>query len=169
LADEMKQEGATEVQAPESNAGLSATTMALLVVLAFVAAWLYLSYRPDSASGTMTANTTAPEATLDRGKAIASYWEDIKTYLEGVNTIEACLSDTGKCYDLDAEIADGSIESIELPDRGTLYFSADIDADGSASDVDRNGRAWNFTLDMSSSMVDDAIAAWARESGQRVE
>jgi hypothetical protein len=52
---------------------------------------------------------------------------------------------------------------------GWLILSADIDQFGDASDVDDEGRWWDFRLDMNSSLVDDAISEWSAVSRIEVE
>lgn len=107
--------------------------------------------------------------TISRDEAISEYWDEIKDYVNGTETIEACSSTSGNCYDLDAEISSGTIEQIYFTSGGYLYFSADIDENGNASDSDQNGDYWDFTLDMDSSIVNDAIDDWASSSGYIVE
>ena len=53
--------------------------------------------------------------------------------------------------------------------NGYQLFSADIDEDGSASDVDQRGRYWEFALDMDSAVVDDAVREWAQANGRVVQ
>lgn len=109
------------------------------------------------------------ENTIDRYDAISDYWDEIKDYLSGTETIDACSSESGNCYSLDAEISSGQVEMIYFPNSGYLYFSADIDESGDASDFDSDGNSWDFTLDMDSSMVDDAIYDWASDNGYKIE
>jgi len=97
------------------------------------------------------------EKTLSRDEAIESYWDEIKDYVNGIETIDACSYESGNCYSLDAEISSGQVEMIYFPNGGYLYFSADIDEGGNASDFDQNGDSWDFTIDMDSSVIDDAI------------
>ena len=108
-------------------------------------------------------------ATINRDEAISEYWGEIKEYINGTETIEACSSSSGSCYDLDADISNGEIEQIYFPNGGYLYFSADIDEDGSASDLDLNGNDWDFTIDTASSSIDDAIYDWASDNGYTIE
>lgn len=115
-------------------------------------------------------NSGASEhTTLSRDEAISKHWDKIKEYVDGTETVEACSSSSGNCYDLDADISNGEIEQIYFPNGGYLYFSADIDESGSASDSDQNGDSWDFTLDMSSSIVDDAVDNWASSNGYTIE
>lgn len=122
---------------------------------------------PDTYSGSSYSSDGG--TTIDRQDAINEYWDDIKQYLTGTETVEACSSESGNCYDLDADISSGSIDQIYFTNGGYLYFSADIDSDGNASDIDENGNNWDFTLDMNSSIVDDAITEWADANGYIVQ
>lgn len=99
--------------------------------------------------------------TVYRDDAISDYWDEIREYVDGTETIEACSYESGNCYDLDADISGGNVDTIYFPNGGYLYFSAEIDSDGSASDYDQDGDSWDFSLDMSSSIVEDAIDEWA--------
>lgn len=105
---------------------------------------------------------------IDRIDAISDHWDEIREYLNGSETIEACSSSSGNCYDLDAEISSGEVEQIYFDNGGYLYFSATIDSDGSASDTDVNGNSWDFSIDMDSSMVDDAVQEWADYNGYEI-
>lgn len=107
--------------------------------------------------------------TLDRDEAIDEHWDEIKDYLNGSETIEACSDESGNCYDLDAEISNGEVEQIYFSNGGYLYFGADIDSYGEASDYDQNGNGWDFTLDMNSSIVDDAVSDWASDNDYKIE
>lgn len=109
------------------------------------------------------------EKTLSRDEAIESYWDEIKDYVDGTETINACSSDSGNCYDLDADISNGQVEEIYFPNGGYLYFSANIDEGGNASDYDQNGNGWDFSIDMNSSMIDDAVSDWASDNGYTLE
>ncbi len=109
------------------------------------------------------------DKTIDRVDAIYDHWDEIREYVNGSETIEACSSSSGNCYDLDADISSGSIEQIDFENGGYLYFSAEIDSDGNASDTDVRGDSWDFTVDMDSSMVDDAIQEWADYEGYEID
>jgi hypothetical protein len=95
--------------------------------------------------------------------AIENYWDDIKEYVDGYTTIETC-SDSG-CYDLEAYISNGKIDEIYFPNGGYLYFDTDINSDGQASDMDQNGNWWDFSIDMDSSIINDAVSDWASDNG----
>jgi len=106
---------------------------------------------------------------LDRDKAIDYYWDEIKEYVDGTETIDACSFESGNCYSLDADIYNGQIETIYFPNGGYLYFSADIDKSGNAFDIDSDGNSWDFTIDMDSSIINDAIDDWAYYNDYIVE
>lgn len=105
---------------------------------------------------------------LTRQEAIDDRWDEIREGLDGSKTIEACSSESGNCYTLDADIASGSIDEIHFPNGGYLHFSADIDDDGTASDTDENGNGWDLTIDMNSPFIDEAIDDWAQEHGYAI-
>ena len=109
------------------------------------------------------------EKILSRDEAIESYWDEIKDYVDGTETIDACSYESGNCYSLDAEISSGQVEMIYFPNGGYLYFAADIDEGGNASDFDQNGDSWDFTIDMDSSVIDDAIYGWASDNEYTIE
>jgi len=107
---------------------------------------------------------TRKEKTLERDEAISDYWYEIKDYVDGTETINACSSESGNCYDLDADISSGVIDELYFDNGGYLYFSADIEDDGSASDYDQNGDSWDFYVDMDSSIIENAIYDWASDN-----
>lgn len=109
------------------------------------------------------------EKTISRDEAVESYWDEIKDYVGGTETIDACSSESGNCYSLDADISNGAVEQIYFSNGGYLYFSADIDEGGNASDIDQNGNSWDFTIDMDSSIIDDAISDWASDNSYTIE
>ncbi len=109
------------------------------------------------------------EYTIDRYDAINDYWDEIREYVSGTETIETYSSESGNYYDLDADISGGIIETLHFPSGGYLYFSAEIDSDGEASDYDQDGNSWDFTLDMDSSVVEDAVYDWASDNGYTIE
>lgn len=106
---------------------------------------------------------------ITRQEAIDEHWDDIKDDLSGSATIDACSDESGSCYSLDADIDDGSITTVHFNNGGYLNVNADIDSSGDASDTDQDGHSWTFTLDMDSSIVDDAIKEWADRQGYSVE
>lgn len=95
------------------------------------------------------------------------YWDDIKYYLDGTYTIEACSSNSGNCYDLDADISSGEIETIYFSNGGYLdIYGADVDSDGSASG-DSDDDYWDFTVDDSD--INDAVTDWADDEGVELD
>jgi|SRR3989344_6250670 len=109
------------------------------------------------------------EYAIDRYDAISDYWDEIREYVNGTETVEAYSWKSGSYYDLDVDISDGTIEAVYFPNGGHLYFSAEIDSDGEASDYDQNGNSWDFTLDMDSSVVEDAVYEWASDNGYSIQ
>jgi len=101
---------------------------------------------------------------VNYNQAIDDYWDDIKIYIDGTENLEACSMQSGSCYDLYADISGGKIEKLYFDNGGYLYFSADIDSDGSASDSDYSGNYWEFNLDTTSDVVNEAVHAWASEN-----
>ena len=106
---------------------------------------------------------------LGRDEAINDYWDEIKDYVDGTETIDVCSLESGNCYSLDADISSGIIEEIYFSNGGYLYFSADINESGNASDIDQDGNNWDFTIDMDSSIIDDAIDEWAYDNDYIIE
>ena len=61
---------------------------------------------------------------------------DVNRYenLGGAYTVEACSSNSGNCYNLDADIEGGNIERIYFPNGGHLDLDgAELDEDGYAT------------------------------------
>ncbi len=148
----------------------------LILIIGAIVAFSLFSGNDNSSNDTegynypsRTGSSIESEKIIDRSDAVYEHWDEIKDYLNGTETINACSFESGNCYDLDAEISDGQIEMISFPNGGYLYFSADIDEYGNASDIDNDGNSWDFTLDMDSSVVDDAISDWASDNGYGVE
>jgi hypothetical protein len=95
------------------------------------------------------------------------HWEEVKEYLSGTETIDAC-SDSG-CYTLDADISDGYVETLYFPNGGYIYPDAEIDESGYAEGYDYEGNYWEFQIDMGSSLVEDAIDDWASDYRENQE
>ncbi|MBI5798993.1 MAG: hypothetical protein HZB10_03605 [Candidatus Yonathbacteria bacterium] len=148
-------------------------------IVAIVVFSIFINHGSDKSSAVQSSVEPAsnfyrsPEVseshTISRDDAISEHWDEIKDLVDGSETVEACSSSSGSCYDLDADISSGAIEQIYFPSGGYLYFSADIDKNGEASDSDQNGDDWDFTLDMDSSIVDDAVNNWANANGYTIE
>lgn len=152
----------------------SAAVIALLSLLLIGAGCASTSSRPSSGYDSPEpvlryGSLDEEEMSIDRDDAIDEYWDEIKDYLSGTEELEACSSDSGNCYYLDSEISQGRVEQVYFSNGGYLYFSADIDERGDASDSDQDGNYWDFELDMDSSMVDDAVEEWADDNGYTIE
>ena len=103
---------------------------------------------------------------VDEGSAVTrpsfQHWDDIKEFVNGSESIEACSLESGNCYELEAELSSGVIDTLHFNNGGWLNLAADVDSSGSASDVDDRGRSWDFSLDVrSSSLVDSALEEWS--------
>lgn len=68
------------------------------------------------------------------------YYEENKP--DGTYTVEACSSNG--CYDLDADISDGVVETIYFPNGGYIYPDAELDEDGSGYGYDSDGNEWEI-------------------------
>jgi hypothetical protein len=112
---------------------------------------------------------SSSESVFTESEAIESYWDDIKEYVNGTETVEACYQGNGNCYDLEADISDGTITTLYFNNGGNLDFSADIDESGEASDTDDRGNDWEFTIDMDSSLISDAVDDWASNNDYTIE
>jgi hypothetical protein len=106
--------------------------------------------------------------TISYDEAIDNYWDDIQDYVDGTETVEACY-DYSNCYDLDADISSGYLETLHFNNGGYLSFYAEFDDGGYASDTDDEGRDWEFTLDMNSPTVEDAVSNWASDNEYTIE
>jgi len=124
---------------------------------------------PNGAFRSAPSYADVSEEPITRDEAIAEHWDEIKDHLSGTVSLEACSSQSGNCYDLEAEIVSGTIETLHFPNGGYRSFSAEIESDGTASDIDADGNAWDFTVDLDSSEVDDAVREWASATGRRVD
>lgn len=142
---------------------------ALAWSLAIATIWTAACSRSDSQSSAGSQGGTTASETISRSDAISEHWDDVKEYLNGNETVDACSSESGGCYNLEADIHDGEITEIHFNNGGHLSFSAEIDESGDASDSDENGNSWNFTLDMNSSIVDDAVDEWAKANDYTIQ
>lgn len=88
-------------------------------------------------------------------------WDEVMDYMSGTETIESC-SDSG-CYDLDADISNGYIETVYFPNGGYISPDAAIDENGSAEGYDGDDQYWEFYVDIDSSVVQDAIDEWVSD------
>lgn len=72
----------------------------------------------------------------------------------GTTTVEACSSNSGNCYELDADIEDGNVEVIHFSNGGYLHLDgAELDENGDASGESYslkdgyNGDEWEIHCD----------------------
>lgn len=137
-------------------------TIIVLVVLGF---WIFGGDKSSSSSS--GGNYYDSENVIDQYDAKSDYWDDIAEYLDGTYTIEACSDNSGNCYDLDADISSGDIDTIYFSNGGYLdIYGADVDSDGSASG-DSDEDYWTFQVDDSD--IDQAVEDWADYEGYTLE
>lgn len=95
---------------------------------------------------------------------ISNKWSDVLNNINGSEIISACSNNSGNCYNVEADISNGTIDAIHFSNGGYLNFSAEIDSNGDASDVDQDGNNWTFSIDMNSNLITEAINNVAEES-----
>lgn len=73
--------------------------------------------------------------------------------IDGTYVVEACSNNSGNCYELDADVSDGEVETLYFPNGGHLDFDgAEIDEDGYATgdsytwDEGYNDDSWDVTV-----------------------
>ena len=143
------------------------------VIVGVIGLWAYGQFTDNRQTSNHVSQSHRSESSsiarehIARDDAISEHWDEIKEFVDGSETVEAC-SDSG-CYDLEAEISSGIIETVHFANGGYLTVSAEIDENGSADDVDQRGRLWEFTLDMDAPIVDEALAAWAESNGKEID
>jgi hypothetical protein len=100
--------------------------------------------------------------TIDRDQALDEYWDDIKEYINGTETIEVYSHESGNYYDLDADISNGEVEVIHFEHGGYIYINAELNSDGSGEGYGSDSY-WDVQID--SSLIDDAVDEWASDNG----
>ena len=111
---------------------------------------------PQTAYGSLG----AVDRSISRDEAIDSHWDEVSEFLNGTESVEACRTSTGRCYQLDADFSSGRLETLHFLNGGFIDFGEEVSNDGTASGLDSRGDSWDFQLDMDSSLVDDAIQEW---------
>lgn len=106
---------------------------------------------------------------ITRDEAIQYHWDEIRENLTGTASVESCSIESGNCYDLEADISWGDIDTLHFDNGGYLSFGAGLDESGGASDIDDRGNSWDFSLDLNSPLVDNAIDEWAAENDMEIE
>jgi hypothetical protein len=144
-----------------------------LVLLFFGGLILYgvANRNSDNAKPVSTPNAliASPEPrTISRDDALSNHWDEVCDYISGTEEIEACVIGGG-CYALEADIIGCNIDTVYFANGGFLDVSAPIDEYGNASTFDTRGRLWDFTLDMQSFIVDEALEDWASRRSLIVE
>lgn len=99
---------------------------------------------------------------ISRDDALDQYWDDIKEYINGTETIEVYSQESGNYYDLDADISNGEVEVIHFPSGGWIYINADLNSDGSGEGYGSDSY-WDVQID--TSLIDDAVDEWADDNG----
>ncbi|MEX1997243.1 MAG: hypothetical protein WEA04_01000 [Candidatus Andersenbacteria bacterium] len=120
------------------------------------------SYDTESYSGSYYSDESE-DLTIDRDEAIDSYWDDIRDYLTTSTTIEACSS--SGCYELDADISSGILDTIYFPNGGYIEIGDYISDSGYAYGEDSDGDEWEIYYSLDSYEVDDAVEEWADDNG----
>lgn len=145
----------------------------LLWAIKGVYTWIFnsdSSYSNSSYSSSYSSSYDYDEENvIDVDTAIDDYWDEITDYLDGTEEIEACY-DGYNCYDLEADISNGQVETLYFPNGGYVTFwGDDFNSSGYAYDTDDDNRDWEFTLDMNSSFVKNAVEEWADDNGYTLE
>lgn len=65
--------------------------------------------------------------------------------VSGTHTVEACSSNSGNCYDLEADINSGVVDTIHFDNGGYLDVDAQLDESGQSSGDSNNGDSWDIT------------------------
>jgi hypothetical protein len=107
--------------------------------------------------------------TITYDEALSEYWDDIKSYANGTEEIEACYYGNGNCYSLEADISDGDIETLYFDNGGYISVIGGLDSSGEADAMDDEGNDWTFTLDMTSTTIEYAVDEWASDNGYEIE
>ncbi|MDO8557435.1 MAG: hypothetical protein Q7R98_03145 [Candidatus Jorgensenbacteria bacterium] len=107
---------------------------------------------------------------LSKEEAVDEHWDEIKYYLIGTETISAFSYENGNYYSLEAMISDGAVKEIITPNGNALYFWAEFDRNGNASEIDvAYGSAWDFHINIDSKLVKQAVYSWADDNGLIVQ
>lgn len=153
----------------ESNSGKWIGAVIIVIILIFVFNSGGKNKDISSSRYSGSTRTVSKDKEISRDDAISDYWDEIKDYVDGTETVNVCSSESGNCYDLDVDISSGVIEEMYFRNGGYLYFSADIDENGEASDYDQDGNEWDFSVDMDSSFIDDAISEWSSDNEYTID
>lgn len=99
--------------------------------------------------------------------AVYDYWDEIAEFLDGSYEVEACSSNSGNCYYLEADIDGGEIEILYFPNGGYIYlYGADVDSDGDAEGYDDDDY---WTLEVDEDDIYEATVEWADYNGITLE
>lgn len=144
----------------------------LITILAIIGIgwWLFSSNNSSSNYSYPDTDYSSYETdrAMDRYDALSDYWDEIVEYIDGTETVEACSDSSGNCYDLDADISSGEIETLYFSNGGYIsIYGADIESDGEASGSDDEDNYWTFQID--EDLIDDALENWAYDNDVTLE
>ncbi|MEN9338104.1 MAG: hypothetical protein RIQ41_418 [Candidatus Parcubacteria bacterium] len=97
--------------------------------------------------------------------ALDEYWDEIKEYINGTETIEVYSYESGNYYTLDADISNGEVESIYFPSGGYIYINADLNSDGTGEGYGSDSY-WDVEID--SYLIENAVEEWASDNGYEI-
>ncbi len=138
---------------------------AFFIVLAVIGiGWWMLSSDNNSSDYSYPSSSYSDEvSTIDRSDALYDYWDEIAEYLDGSYTVIACSENSGNCYDLEAEIDDGEVSTLNFSNGGYVGLSgAEVDSNGEAVGCDDDD-CW--TIEVDENDIDDALDSWADNEG----
>ena len=135
-----------------------------LQIFGGIALWIFIGifiFGGKSNSQFYSEDTTDNSAAVyaSRVESAFDHWEEVMAFISGSETLEAC-TDSG-CYDLDADISDGYIETIYFNNGGYIQPDAAIDSEGYAEGYSGDGEYWEFYIDVDSFIIQDAISDWS--------
>jgi hypothetical protein len=102
---------------------------------------------------------------IDRDEALDQYWDEIREYINGTETIEVYSFESGNFYTVDAEISNGEVESIYFDNGGYIYINALLNSDGTGEGYGADNY-WEVEVD--SYLIDNALEEWASDNGYEI-
>ncbi len=116
-------------------------TIALWGAAIFGFIWIFDS-DSDSSSGNSSVNPYVDDYFADYDPPDPDF-EDYKEYIDA-DSVEAC-SDSG-CYDLDADVSDGEVDTIYFNNGGYRELDAEFDEDGYGYGTGSRGDEWEVRV-----------------------